>query len=152
MPVTLEKTFVVDTDAPSVWQFLTDPGNVASCLPGARLLEIVDERTFRGEVSLRLGLFRLVFQGLAEFTELDEERHCASLEANASELRGWGAGRMRMQSRLTSDGRRTRVDLQQSFEVVGRLSGMVATRLLPRAADFVLTRFASCVRSRLGST
>ena len=134
-----------------MWRFLTDPKNVAHCLPGARLLEVVDERTFRGEVALKFGLFGLTFRGLARFTELDASRLTAALEANASELRGWGDGEMRMRSRLSSDGGATLIHLEQSFHVTGRLSGMVATSLLTGAAEFVLARFASCVRAQMGN-
>lgn len=150
MAVRLKKSFSVDRDSDVVWRFLTDPKNVAHCLPGARLLEVVDERTFRGEVALKFGLFGLTFRGLARFTELDPGRLTASLEANASDLRGWGDGEMRMRSRLSSDGDATLVHLEQSFRVTGRLSGMVATSLLTGAAEFVLARFASCVRAQVG--
>ena len=149
MAVTLDKSFRVERDSDEVWRFLTDPRNVASCLPGARLVNVIDDRTFEGEVALKLGLFRLTFRGLARFTELDFESRSARLEATASELRGWGDGRMWMHSRLVPDGDATRIDLRQSFRVSGRMTGIIATGLLRRAADFVLNRFAACVRARV---
>ena len=149
MAVSLNKSFSVDHDSDVVWRFLTDPENIAHCLPGARLLEVVDERTFRGEVALKFGLFGLTFRGLARFTELDAGQLTAALEANATELRGWGDGEMRMRSRLSSDAEATQIDLEQSFRVTGRLSGVVATSLLTAAAEFVLARFASCVRAQV---
>jgi carbon monoxide dehydrogenase subunit G len=100
-------------------------------------------------VALKFGVFGLTFRGLARFTELDVDRLSASLEATASELRGWGEGEMRMRSRLSSDGARTLIHLEQSFRVTGRLSGVVATSLLTGAAEFVLARFASCVRTQV---
>jgi hypothetical protein len=151
MAVCLEKSIFVDRDTDVVWRFLTDPANVASCLPGARLLEVVDDRTFRGEVALKFGPFGLTFRGRARFTELDAERLSASLEAVASELHGWGDGEMRMRSRLSSGSGITRIDLEQCFRVTGRLSGVIATGLLTRAAEFVLFRFASCVRDQIES-
>jgi carbon monoxide dehydrogenase subunit G len=149
MAVTLEKSFRVDRGSEVVWHFLTDPRNVAACLPGARLVKVLDDRTFEGEVALRIGPFGLTFRGVARFAELDSEGLSARLEATASELKGWGDGQMWLQSQLHSDGATTRIDLQQSFRVSGRLSGIVATGLLRRAVDFVLTRFAACVRSRV---
>lgn len=151
MTVTLEKSFSVNRDTDVVWDFLTDPRNVASCLPGARLLEVLDDRTFRGEVALKFGPFGLTFRGLARFTELDPERRSASLEATASEVRGWGTGKMTMHSLLSSDRGATRIDLEQRFSVSGRLSGLVATSLLTGVAEFVLSRFAVCVRRRVES-
>jgi carbon monoxide dehydrogenase subunit G len=147
--VTLEKSFRVNRERDVVWRFLTNPANVAACLPGARLVQVLDERTFEGEVVLKLGPFGLVFRGLARFTELDPDTRHARLEASASELKGWGDGEMWMRSRLLSEGGATRIELEQSFQVSGRLSGIVATGLLRRAADYVLTRFAACVRSRI---
>ncbi|MEJ2547136.1 MAG: SRPBCC domain-containing protein [Gemmatimonadota bacterium] len=149
MTVTLEKSFRIDRDRDEVWRFLTNPANVAACLPGARLVQVLDERTFEGEVRLRLGPFGLVFRGLARFTELDPDEWHARLEASASELKGWGTGQMWMRSRLLPEQGATRVELEQSFQVSGRLSGVVATGLLRRAADFVMTRFAFSVRSKI---
>ena len=151
MAVQLKKSFSVDRDGDVVWRFLTDPTNVAGCLPGARLLEIVDDHTFRGEVTLRFGPFSLTFRGLARFTDLDPVERSAALEASASEAHGWGNGEMRMRSRLHPLSGSTRIDLEQSFRVSGRLSGVVATGLLARAAEFVLSRFAACVRARIES-
>jgi hypothetical protein len=142
-------SFRVARPADEVWAFLTDPVNVASCLPGARLIEVLDERSFLGEVALRLGPFGLRFRGEARFTRLDAAARLAELEATAREERGRGAGEMRMRSRLLEEGAGTRVELEQTLRLSGRLAGFVASALVRQAAEFVLGRFADSVRARL---
>jgi carbon monoxide dehydrogenase subunit G len=73
----------------------------------------------------------------------------AELEASAREDRGLATGEMRMRSRLRDDGPGTRVELEQSIRLAGRLSGFIASALVRQAAEFVLSRFAECVRARL---
>ena len=142
-------SFRIARPAGDVWAFLTDPANVASCLPGARLLDVLDERSFLGEVALRLGPFGLRFRGEARFTRLDAGAGLAELEATAQEERGRGAGEMRMRSRLLPDGEGTRIELEQTLRLSGRLAGFVASALVRQAAEYVLGRFADCVRARL---
>ena len=44
MGMQIEKSFVVKAPAGPVWDFLTDPYKVASCLPGAAITEKVDDQ------------------------------------------------------------------------------------------------------------
>jgi len=145
----IELTFRIARPPDEVWAFLTDPANVASCLPGAQLLEVLDERSFLGEVALRLGPLGLRFRGKARFTRLDAAARVAELEATAREERNRGAGEMRMRSRLLEEAAGTRVELEQTLRLSGRLAGFLASALVRQAAEFVLGRFADCVRERL---
>lgn len=150
MPFSLERVFFVDRPVEEVWRFLTDPHRIAACLPGARLLEIVDERTFLGEVAVRLGPFGTTLRGTARFASLDAVSHAVQMAAEASELRGDGSGEMQMVSRLAAvEGERTRVEVEQVFLLSGRLSLLLASGVLRRGAEWVLERFADCMRSRL---
>ena len=49
MQVTLKNEFIIDQPIDKVWEFLSDPYKVAPCLPGAEILEAVDEKTYRGD-------------------------------------------------------------------------------------------------------
>jgi hypothetical protein len=150
MALSLHKEFEVDAAPRRVWEFLVDPANVALCLPGARLLEIVDERTFLGEVSFHLGPFGVVFRGRARYTALDPGMLTARLLAEATESRGRASGELEMQSRLTTLAPgRTGVWIEQNFRLEGRLGGVLGAGLVREAAVFVLARFAACVRARI---
>lgn len=150
MALSLERVFVVDRPIEEVWRFLTDPHRIAACLPGARLLEIVDERTFLGEVAVRLGPLGTTLRGTARFDALDRAEHSVRMAAEACELEGSGTGELRMSSRLADmEGARTRVEVEQVFYLSGRFALLLASGVLLRGAEWVLERFTVCMRSKL---
>jgi hypothetical protein len=62
-----------------VWDVLTDPQQVAGCLPGVPHIEIVDERNLRVTAKVGSGLFKTTATVEIELTELAEpERASAS--------------------------------------------------------------------------
>ena len=63
----LENCFEVDLPPEKAWAVLLDIDRVATCMPGAELIEIVDELTYRGKVSVRLGPVALSFNGTIFF-------------------------------------------------------------------------------------
>ena len=38
-----------------VWSLLSDPRRVAACVPGAKITEQVDEKTYKGAISVKVG-------------------------------------------------------------------------------------------------
>jgi carbon monoxide dehydrogenase subunit G len=149
MSIRLHRSYEVRRPVDVVWVFLTDPHCIASCLPGAHLLEIA-EGTLIGEVNLSLGPFGTRLAGEAGFTEVNEAEHSVLMAATARESRGDGAADLRMWSRLTNgDGAGTRVDVELQVRFAGRLDGPILRRLLAGAAEILLRRFAACVRARL---
>ena len=71
MSIRLHRSFEVRRPVAAVWAFLTDPHCIASCMPGAHLLDIVDG-TLVGEVDLSLGPFGTKLAGEAGFREVDD--------------------------------------------------------------------------------
>ena len=55
MGMQIEKSFVVKAPAGAVWEVLTDPYKVASCLPGAAITEKVDEQAYTGTMTVKVG-------------------------------------------------------------------------------------------------
>ena len=54
MAVRIEKTFQVQEPIDKVWQLLSDPRNVAGCVPGAQITEAVDEAYHIGDTLIFL--------------------------------------------------------------------------------------------------
>jgi carbon monoxide dehydrogenase subunit G len=152
MSISIERVFEVNRPIEEVWRFLTDAGRIAECLPGARLLEIIDDRTFLGEVALRLGPLGTTLRGTARFEAMDPALYEVEMAAEGAELSGSGSAEMRMFSRLAAvEGARTRVEVEQIFLLSGRFALFIASSLLARGVEFVFGRFAACVKSRLES-
>ena len=140
-----ENSFNVGVPVDEAWAILTDVERIAPCMPGAELTEVIDENSFKGKVSVRLGPVALTFAGDARFEDRDDEGHSARVKAQGRDSKGRGGANANVDFRLipAEDGStrvEIRTDLQLSGSVAqyGRGVGMikdVATQLIDRFAD-----------------
>ena len=63
MAIPIEKSFVVKAPADRVWEFLTDPYRVAKCLPGAAITEQLDDQTYAGTMTVKVGPVSASYKG-----------------------------------------------------------------------------------------
>ena len=75
MEIKLEDSFTIDEPIDKVWEFLSDPQQVAPCLPGAEILEVVSETEYKGAVKLKLGPFSAQFKGEVVVEHMDAASH-----------------------------------------------------------------------------
>lgn len=140
-----ENSFNVGVPVDEAWAILTDVERIAPCMPGAELTEVIDENSFKGKVSVRLGPVALTFAGDARFEDRDDAGHSARVKAQGRDAKGRGGANANVDFRLIpAEGGTTtveiRTDLQLSGSVAqyGRGVGMikdVATQLIDRFAD-----------------
>ena len=62
-----ENAFEVPLPPERAWPLLLDVERISACVPGARLTGKVDERTWKGEIDVRLGPVALTFGGTVRF-------------------------------------------------------------------------------------
>ena len=146
----IENSFQVPV-APSVaWSLLTDLPRVADCLPGAKLTEAVDERTYRGEVGIKLGPVGMNFQGEMRFTELDEARGHALARASARDSRNRGNADADIEFSLSPDEQGTHVAIVTELMLTGQAAQYGrASGVVKKLSEFMIGRFAKCLRQRL---
>lgn len=121
MAFEIRETFRVAAPVDRVWQFLMDPAQVASCMPGASLDEVVDERTFLGTVRIRLGAISASYKGRVRFDEVDDAGRTIRAVAEGRET-GGGTAKGTLTSRLSAlpDGS-TEVIAEASVDLTGRV-------------------------------
>ncbi|MGB0632726.1 MAG: SRPBCC family protein, partial [Alphaproteobacteria bacterium] len=85
-----DNSFNVPLPPDQAWKTLMDIERIAPCMPGAELTEIVDDKTFKGKVSVRLGPVALTFQGTASFEDVDDAAHKATVQAQGADAKGRG--------------------------------------------------------------
>ena len=146
MDITIDKTFRVDAPIEEVWAFLTDPERVVSCMPGAELDEVIDDRTFKGRIGLKVGPVRAKYEGDARFEELDIEHHRIRLVGS-----GMGDGSasivMTGQLRTLEDGG-TETGVVAKVNMTGRLVQM-GSRLIQFVSDQLFNQFVTRVKEQL---
>ena len=128
----IHSAFNVSLPPAEAWAVLMDIERIAPCMPGAEITEVIDEKTYKGRISVRLGPVALTFEGIAKFEEIDEASHHVWLSARGADPKGRGGAEAKVSFALDADGDDTRVnihtDLQLSGSVAqyGRGAGMIS--------------------------
>lgn len=153
MPIEIHNQFDVERSAEEVWSFLTDPERFVPCMPGARVVRVIDDGSFEGEVGIHAGPLVATLRGVIRFDEIDAEGYRAWISGEAESRHPSASARMQMTSSLTplEDGS-TRVDVTQTLRVSGALALVARFGLLQGLADLILGRFGRCVQRRLNET
>ncbi len=85
-----DNSFDVPLPPDETWALLRDIERIAPCMPGAKLTDILDEDTFKGEVAVRLGPVSLTFKGQAHFEDIDDAERKARVKADGKDAKGRG--------------------------------------------------------------
>lgn len=89
-PVEFDNSFEVPLSPEEAWPLLMDIRRIAPCMPGAELTEVVDDKTYKGKIAVRLGPVALAFAGVVKFEELDSANRTARVKAQGSDAKGRG--------------------------------------------------------------
>jgi uncharacterized protein len=71
----IEGKFTMKAPLQKVWDFLLEPGTLASCIPGAEKMEAVDDKTWEGIVKQKVGPIGVKLQFTQTMTEVDPPKH-----------------------------------------------------------------------------
>jgi uncharacterized protein len=118
----LQNSFVVPVDAATAWRLLLDVPRMARCMPGATLTDARDDRSYAGNVAVKLGPVRLTFAGEARITELDETAHRAKVEGKGNDTKGRGSAQAKLDFVLVPDGAGTRVEVATDLQLTGSVA------------------------------
>jgi uncharacterized protein len=143
--------FEVSLPPDEAWATLMDIPAIVPCMPGAELTEKVDDRTYKGKVSVRLGPMTVAFAGTARFEEIDEPSHRATIKAQGADAKGRGSASATVAFSLepvpagSSVVINTDLNLSGSVAQYGRASGLiqgVASQLTKEFAKALAARIA----------
>jgi len=149
MATRIEERFAVQAPPEAVWAFLIDPTQVVTCLPGAELTEVVDEKTFLGAVKVKVGPVTVGYKGKVVLVEVDAAGRRVRMTGEGRESGGAGSARMNMESRLTAlPGGLTEVVVTSEVDVVGRLV-QLGRGMIEQVSHQVFLQFAERVRAHL---
>ena len=152
MGMKIEKSFVVQAPAARVWEFLTDPYQVARCLPGAAITEKVDDTHYTGTITVKVGPVTANYKGKMRFERLDAAAGEADLVASGQETRGKGGADMRMSSRVQERGpNETEVSVISDVNVMGALA-QFGRGMIQDVSDQLFQRFTDAMRRELAAS
>lgn len=147
----LENSFDVAAPRNASWRLLTDVPRVLPCMPGAELVEVVDERTWKASLRVRLGPITLQFMADVVREEMDEAAGRVVLSAKAREARGRGSAEARIESTLAEANGGTRVRILTELTLQGSVAQHGRT-VVPDVAERLTVEFANCIATRLADS
>ena len=148
MAIEFKETLQVDAPIDRVWEFVTDPRRVVTCMPGAGLDEVVDERTFLGTVKIKVGAITASYKGRVEFTEVDAQARTMQIAAEGRET-GGGTARGTLSIHLNSlaEGS-TEFVTEASVDLTGRIM-QVGRGMIQGVSSQLFQQFSANVKQQL---
>jgi carbon monoxide dehydrogenase subunit G len=149
MAIKIEKSFQVPEPADQVWKVISDPRSVGSCVPGARITEAVDEKTYKGVIKIKLGATVTDYKGEAHIERLDDQAQEIEMIGKGQDVRGKGGATMKLTAKVRAlpEGG-TEVATISELNVIGILAQM-GSRMIQEVANQIFEEFTKNLRRQL---
>ena len=149
MAMEISKAFVLKTAPDVAWKFFIDPARVARCLPGASITNQVDDKTYAGTITVKVGPVAATYKGTMRFDQLDAATRTAAIVAAGQDVRGKGGADLRMTSRLVERAPgETEVQITSQVNVMGILA-QLGRGMIQDVSDQMFDRFVAAARAEL---
>src|SRR5262249_32200743 len=130
---------------------LTDPEKVARCLPGATITGKLDDKTWQGTMTVKVGPVSSSYKGKVAFEKLDTVSHTAEIVAQGQDVRGRGGADLRLTSTVAPKGPgETEVTTTSHVNITGILAQM-GRGMVQDVGDQMFQIFSQRVRAELES-
>jgi carbon monoxide dehydrogenase subunit G len=147
--VLIENEFRATAPVEELWAFLLDVERIAPCMPGAELTETVDDRTWRGRVSMKFGPVAMVFAGTVTLQDRDDAAHRVVLSAKGMEQKGKGAANASVTSWLEPAGDGASVVKMRADISLTGAAAQLSRGLMPEVSRKLTQQFADCLEQTL---
>lgn len=147
----LVNEFVVAAPPDVVWSHLLDMERVASCVPGARIEEVLPPDTYKGRIRLKIGPMTVEYRGEASLVEADDEARVATIQMKAREARGQGSAVATVRNRLVEVPQGTRVVAETDLEITGP-QAQFGKGVLEDVGNRVLEEFTSRLERQIAQS
>jgi hypothetical protein len=146
----INNAFEVPLPPEQAWPLLMNIPGIAPCMPGAQLTEVVDDKTYKGNIAVRLGPVALTFAGTIIFEEIDDVGRSARVRAQGNDAKGRGSAQAKATFTMEPSAAGSKVlvhtDLTLSGAVAqyGRGVGMIQA-----TAAALMNQFANNLKKQL---
>ena len=145
-----DNSFDVPVPVDQAWDLMMDIERIAPCVPGAELTEVVDDKTYKGKISVKLGPVALTFNGQTTFEEIDPANHTAKLKAQGTDAKGRGGAHAKVDFHMEPSDVGTRVLIHTNLQLSGAVAqygrgvGMIAD-----LAQQIIAQFADSLEKNV---
>ena len=151
MKVRIEKAYPMPCPAEVAWDFLRDLEAVAGCMPGAKIVERLDDGRYKGTVTVKVGPATMSFRGEVEMKDVDPAARSLRLLGKGTDTTGSSAASMDLTARVeAADGDQCRLVGASEVSVSGKAAAF-GGRMMDAVADRILEQFAANFAARVGA-
>jgi carbon monoxide dehydrogenase subunit G len=148
--VRIENRFDVPAPLAEAWSLLLDIPSTIECFPGAELTERIEEDTYRGRITVKLGPVAMIFRGTVRVEALDEIAHTGTFKADWSETKGRGNAATVTRFAMQESQADTRVELATEVQLAGQVAQYGrGAGVIAHVSSQLVERFAANLRARL---
>jgi carbon-monoxide dehydrogenase small subunit len=146
----IEDSFMVDFPPERVWAFMSDVNALASCLPGAEILE-TDGHSIKGKIAIKFGPITAAFAGAATL-DLDAERRTGMLRGAGTDSISHSRAKGDVGYTIvgTEDGRQSRVEITLDHMLQGPLAQFSRSGLVKDFVSRMVADFGRNLAARMG--
>ncbi len=148
----IENEFRATAPVEDLWAFLLNVERIAPCMPGAELTEVVDDRTWKGKVSMKFGPVAMVFAGTVVLQDRDDAAHRVVLSAKGMEQKGKGAANASVTSWLEPSGDGASVVKMRADISLTGAAAQLSRGLMPEVSKKLTQQFADCLEQTLAAS
>ena len=149
MKTTINKTFEIDRPFKGDWDVISDPNKIVTCVPGARLTNSIDEKTYEGSVNMKIGPVATSFKGKIEMTTLDPANYAMEINGKGVDTKGKGSASMVLAAKLNDNGHNTTtVNNTMNISIAGKLA-QFGSRMIVDVSDQVFKQFLNNFRNQM---
>ena len=148
MAIEITEKMQIQAPIDVAWGFILEPTRVVTCMPGAELVDQVDERTYTGKIKVKLGAITTHYQGQVIFASIDESARTIQITGEGRETGGGTAkGQLEITVLALDDGG-TEMRFDARADVTGRVMQM-GGRMIKGVSAQIFKQFAANARLQL---
>jgi carbon monoxide dehydrogenase subunit G len=130
-------------------KLLLDPERVVPCMPGAELVDKVDDRNWHARMRVRLGPVGMDFDNKIQLTEIDEANGVVKMNVSGRDTRGKGGADGTVEARFAAIDTGTRVEMTTDLRFSGQAAQLGRPNVVQDVASKLVGDFAQCLGQQM---
>ena len=148
----LHNDFDVSAPVDQVWAYMLDVEKIAPCMPGAELTEVVDDKNWKGKVTVKVGPVSMAFLGTVTMQERDDAAKRVVLKADGRDSRGKGAANALVTALMEPKGDGTKVSIDTALTITGAAAQYARGGMIQDISGRLTKEFATCLQASMQTT